>query len=60
MSFPPAINNAWALAFNVIIFLLTFIRTQTLSRQAKAVGIEASLYTLLLRDGEFLPVISIK
>ena len=39
-------------AFDVIIFVLTVSRTWVLSRQAKSVGIQASLSSLLLRDGK--------
>ena len=38
--------------FDAIVFLVTFLRTFVLSRQAKAAGIRNSLSKLILRDGK--------
>ena len=41
-----------ALVVQTVIFILTFMRTGFLYRQARVAGIEAKLAALLLRDGE--------
>ena len=46
--------------FDGTVFLLTIARTWSLSRQARAAGIEASQSALLLRDGSFLPITNVQ
>ena len=47
-----AIEIVLTVAFDAMVFVITLSRTWTLSRRAKAAGVEATLNELLLRDGK--------
>ena len=48
-----AAGNILTLIFDGMIFIFTVSRTWVISHQAEEAGIQASLSSLLLRDGEF-------